>query len=106
MRKSINSIQFKNKIPLENLNLTKIKKNINKKRLDLTGKKQMNDEIVKNSNKKNMNQFWYVKISIGGEIKKKLNLIKRTTVKLEKPLNSINSFKILKTVMKRIRIKS
>jgi hypothetical protein len=57
MRKSINSIQFKNKIPLENLNLTKIKKNINKKRLDLTGKKQMNDEIVKNSNKKNMNQF-------------------------------------------------
>jgi hypothetical protein len=66
----------------------------------------MNDEIVKNSNKKNMNQFWYVKISIGGEIKKKLNLIKRTTVKLEKPLNSINSFKILKTVMKRIRIKS
>jgi hypothetical protein len=55
MRKSINSIQFNSNQKQNSFRKSKFnkdKKNINKKRLDLTGKKQMNDEIVKNSNKK------------------------------------------------------
>jgi lipopolysaccharide assembly outer membrane protein LptD (OstA) len=54
----------------------------------------MNDEIakkycknhLKNSNKKNTNQIWQVKISIGVKLKKNLDLVKRITMKLKNPL--------------------